>query len=57
MELRRDLGLRSLTLAVVTGTIAHLLVLAGLLLLVLQIDVRIALPQVSPDALTNRLDS
>lgn len=38
------------------GSIAHLLVLAGLSLLVLPIAVRTALPQVSPEALTNRLD-
>ena len=38
------------------GTIPHLLVLAGLSLLVLPIAVGIALPQVSADALTNRLD-
>ena len=38
------------------GTIPHLLVLAGLSLLVLPIAVGTALPQVSADALTNRLD-
>ena len=38
------------------GTMAHLLVLAGLSLLVLPIAVGTALPQVSADALTNRLD-
>ena len=35
------------------GTVAHLLVLAGLSLLVLPIAVRTALPQVSLDALTS----
>ncbi len=38
------------------GTIPHLLVLAGLSLLVLPIAVGTALPQVSADALTNRLE-
>ena len=52
-----DLELFSTGQPLELGTIAHLLVLAGLSLLVLPIAVRTALPQVSPDALTNRLDS
>ena len=52
-----DLELFSAGQPLELGTIAHLLVLAGLSLLVLPIAVRTALPQVSPDALTNRLDS
>ena len=52
-----DLELFSAGQPLELGTVAHLLVLAGLSLLVLPIAVRTALPQVSPDALTNRLDS